>query len=50
MGEYSEELGGLGGLIWTWYNAVVIPEKVAMRNADFLAVYAEAVYTQTVIR
>ena len=50
MGEYMEELGGLGGLIWTWYNAVVIPEKVAMRNANYLTAYAEAVYTDAYIR
>lgn len=50
MGEYMEELGTFGGLIWTWYNAVVIPEKVAMRNANFLAAYSEAVYTDAYIR
>ena len=50
MGEYMEDLGGLGGLIWTWYNAVVIPEKVAMRNASYLMTYSEAVYTQAYIR
>lgn len=50
MTEYMDQLGPLGGLIWTWYNAVVIPEKVAMRNANFLTAYCEAVYTDAYIR